>query len=48
MTSLAQYRANDVELPPKGGIGGNKHAIADAKTLEEHAVLNFLVSQKVA
>ena len=45
---MAQYRANDVELPPKGGIGGNKNTIADPKTLEEHAVLNFLVSQKVA
>ena len=48
MTSLAQYRANDVDLPPKGGIGGNKNAVVDPKTLEEQSVLNFLVSQKVA
>ena len=48
MTSLAQYRANDVALPPKGGIGGQKATISDPKTLEEHAVMNFLVSQKVA
>ena len=48
MTSLAQYRANDVDLPPRGGISGQKTAISDPKTLEEHAVMNFLVSQKVA